>query len=56
MPNVQIINNGEPVTARAEMDGDTLTLILDRVRSDIMNDGKTKDAIGAKFGLQGVGV
>ncbi|WP_417585297.1 tape measure protein [Pelagibacterium sp.] len=56
MPNVQIINNGEPVTARAEMDGDTLTLILDRVRSDIMNDGKTKEAIGAKFGLQGVGV
>lgn len=56
MPNVQIINNGEPVTARAEMDGDTLTLILDRIRSDIMNDGKTKDAIGAKFGLQGVGI
>lgn len=53
--DVQVINNGEPVTARAEMDGDTLTLILDRVRSDIMNDGKTKEAIGAKFGLQGVG-
>jgi len=55
MPNVQIINNGEPVSARTEMDGRTLRIILERVQADIMGDGKTKDAIGAKFGLQGVG-
>ncbi len=53
--NVQIINNGEPMRATSQLDGDTLRIILERVQADIMSDGKTKQAIGQKFGLEGVG-
>lgn len=53
--NVQIINNGEPMRATSQLDGDTLRIILERVQADIMGDGKTKQAIGQKFGLEGVG-
>jgi hypothetical protein len=54
-PNVQIINNGQPMTATSQLDGDTLRIILDSVRGDVMSDGKIKQAIGQKFGLEGVG-
>ncbi|WP_217476618.1 phage tail tape measure protein [Stutzerimonas stutzeri] len=53
--SIQIINNGEPMTARTEMDGNTLRVILDRIRADIMSDGTTKQAISQKFGIEGVG-
>ncbi|MEN1479437.1 hypothetical protein AAIH16_38350, partial [Pseudomonas aeruginosa] len=32
--NIQVINNGEPMRARAEMDGATMKIILDRVEQD----------------------
>ncbi|MGA4640539.1 phage tail tape measure protein [Stutzerimonas stutzeri] len=53
--NVQIINNGEPMTARAQMDGDTLKIIMDRVNQSILADGEVHQAISRKYGIQGVG-
>lgn len=34
LPNVQVINNGQPVSARTEMDGNTMRIILDAVEKD----------------------
>lgn len=53
--NVQIINNGEPMTARTELDGETLKIIMDRVNSEIMGDGSVQRTISKKFGLQNAG-
>lgn len=55
VPNVQVINNGEPVRARAEIDGDTMRIILDRVNSEIIGDGSVQKSISKKFGLQTAG-
>ncbi|HBP6819855.1 TPA: phage tail tape measure protein [Pseudomonas aeruginosa] len=41
--NIQVINNGEPMRARAEMDGATMKIILDRVEQDFA----TKMATGS---------
>lgn len=56
-PNVQIINNGEPVRARTELDGKTLKIILDRVEQDFTNkmvsgDGKYPDAFERSYLVQ----
>lgn len=55
-PNIQIINNGDPVSAKAEMDGDTMKIILDRVQNDfassLQGDGKYSRAIAQTYGLQ----
>ena len=57
--NVQIINNGPPVNARTEMDGDQLKVILDmaedRVASSMMRGGKVSKATQSSFGVQRVG-
>lgn len=53
--SVQIINNGEPMTARTELDGKTLKIIMDRVNSEIMGDGSVQKTISKKFGLQNAG-
>ncbi|PKM01098.1 MAG: hypothetical protein CVV19_00825 [Gammaproteobacteria bacterium HGW-Gammaproteobacteria-9] len=53
--SVQIINNGEPMTARTELDGKTLKIIMDRVNSEIANDGSVHNTISRKYGIQGVG-
>ncbi|PNG03969.1 hypothetical protein CXL00_17445 [Stutzerimonas stutzeri] len=54
--NIQIINNGEPVTARTEMDGNTMKIILERVQNDfarsLQGDGKYSRAISQTYGLQ----
>jgi len=59
-PNIQIINNGEPVKARAEMDGQTMKIILDRVQneftSSLHGEGAYHKAISGKYGLQTRGV
>ncbi len=59
-PNIQIINNGDPVSAKAEMDGDTLRIILDRVQSDfigsLQNDGRYSKAIANTYGLRRSGL
>lgn len=56
MPNIQIINNGEPVTARTEMDGNTMKIILDRVQNEFISslsgDGAYHAAISGKYGIQ----
>lgn len=56
---VQIINNGQPVSARTEMDGKTLKIILDRVESEFMNsmatDGRYAKAITNTYGLKRTG-
>lgn len=48
---VEIINNGEPMSARAEMDDKTLRIILDRVNSEIISDGSVHQTISRKYGL-----
>jgi len=53
--SVQIINNGEPMSARAEMDDKTLRIILDRVNSDITSDGSVHRTISRKYGLSTMG-
>lgn len=53
--SVQIINNGEPMTARTELDGKTLKIIMDRVNSEIVNDGSVHNAISRKYGLETMG-
>jgi len=59
-PNIQIINNGEPVKARAEMDGQTMKIILDRVQnefaSSLHGEGAYHKAISGKYGLQTRGI
>jgi len=59
-PNIQIINNGEPVKARAEMDGKTMKIILDRVQSEFTSslhgEGAYHKAISGKYGLQTRGI
>lgn len=59
-PNIQIINNGEPVKARAEMDGQTMKIILDRVQnefaSSLHGEGAYHKAITGKYGLQTRGI
>lgn len=56
MPNIQLINNGDPVSAKAEMDGSTMRIILDRVKTDfassLAGDGDYHKAITGKYGLQ----
>lgn len=53
--SVQIINNGEPMTARTELDGKTLKIIMDRVNSEIANDGSVHNTISRKYGLETMG-
>ena len=54
--NIQIINNGEPMRARTEIDGNTMKIILDRVESQfvdsIARDGKQARVLSQAFGLQ----
>ncbi|MCD1609841.1 tape measure protein [Stutzerimonas kunmingensis] len=54
--SVQIINNGEPMSARTEIDGATMKVILDRVQTDfvgsLQGDGKYSQAISQTYGLQ----
>lgn len=52
---VQVINNGPPASARTEMDGGTLRIILDQVNREIMEDGSVQKSISKKFGLKNVG-
>lgn len=55
-PNVQIINNGAPVSARTEYDGDQLKVILDmaedRIANSMIRGGKISKATQASFGVQ----
>lgn len=53
--SVQIINNGEPMTARTELDGKTLKIIMDRINSEIANDGPVHKTISRKYGLETMG-
>lgn len=53
--SIQIINNGEPMTARTELDGKTLKIIMDRVNSEIVNDGSVHNTISRKYGLETMG-
>lgn len=53
--SVQIINNGEPMTARTELDGKTLKIIMDRINSEIANDGSVHKTISRKYGLETMG-
>ncbi|WP_312920137.1 tape measure protein [Stutzerimonas nitrititolerans] len=58
--SVQIINNGEPMSARTEIDGATMTIILDRVQKEftgsLQGDGAYHKAISGKYGLQTRGI
>ncbi|MDH1554679.1 phage tail tape measure protein [Stutzerimonas stutzeri] len=53
--SVQIINNGEPMTARTELDGKTLKIIMDRINCEIANDGSVHKTISRKYGLETMG-
>lgn len=52
---IEVINNGEPMRGRAEMDGNTIRIILDRVNSEIANDGSVHKTISRKYGLETMG-
>lgn len=58
--SVQIINNGEPMSARTEIDGATMTIILDRVQKEftgsLQGEGAYHKAISGKYGLQTRGI
>jgi len=52
-PSVTIINNGAPITARAEMDGDRIRLIVDQAVDAVATSlatGKGKPAQGLRAG------
>jgi hypothetical protein len=55
MPNIQVINNGPPVSVRQEVSGDQIKLILDlaedRMAGSITRDGKVGKAAQRAFGL-----
>lgn len=55
-PNVEIINNGQPVSAKAQMDGNTMRIILDaaeqRINDNIINGRSTGRAMQGAFGLR----
>ncbi|RRU92054.1 phage tail tape measure protein [Stutzerimonas xanthomarina] len=54
--NIQVINNGEPMRARTEIDGNTMKIILDRVENQFLDsiarDGKQARAVSHAFGLK----
>lgn len=54
-PNVQIINNGQPVSAKTSWDGRDLKLILDAVNESIVGGRDTSKAIQRSFGLKRAG-
>jgi tape measure domain-containing protein len=55
MPNIQVINNGPPVSVRQELSGNQIKLILDlaedRMAGSITRDGKVGKAAQRAFGL-----
>jgi hypothetical protein len=58
-PKVEIINNGQPVSAEATMDGDTLKIILDaaedRINSNIAAGRSTARIMQSAYGLRRAG-
>lgn len=55
--NIQVINNGEPMRARQEIDGNTMKIILDRVEDDFAGKmasgtGKYPKAVEAPYSLK----
>lgn len=55
--NIQVINNGEPMRARQEIDGKTMKIILDRVEDDFAGKmasgtGKYPKAVEAPYSLK----
>ncbi|MDH0444046.1 hypothetical protein N7388_10215 [Stutzerimonas stutzeri] len=58
--SIQIINNGEPMTAHTELDGKTMRIILDRVQQDfrgsLAGEGNYHTALVNKYGLQTRGI
>lgn len=54
--NIQVINNGPPMAARTQLDGDQLKVILDlaeeRTAGSLMSDGKVGKAASRAFGLK----
>lgn len=55
--DVQVINNGQPVSARTQMDGNTLKIILDAVEQDYVGKmtsgtGRYPKAVESSYGVQ----
>ena len=54
--DVKIINNGQPATARMQMDGATMTLILDAVAADFNSslgrNGRYSKAVEGTYGTR----
>ncbi|WP_288659541.1 MULTISPECIES: hypothetical protein [Pseudomonas] len=55
--DVQVINNGQPVSARTQMDGNTLKIILDAVEQDYVGKmtsgtGRYPKAVESSYGIQ----
>ena len=54
--NIQVINNGPPMAARTQLDGDQIKVILDlaeeRTAGSLMSDGKVGKAASRAFGLK----